>query len=179
MDAALLVLRIVVGVLLVGHGAQKLFGWFGGGGLVATAWFFRSVGYRPPRLMARFAGSVELVAGVALAVGLGTPVATAAVIGMMLNAALAVRTRNGLLAIEGGYGYPLGMATVAATLGFAGAGAVSLDAALGSGDGTVGAGLFALALGLVVGFGVLLSRAPARSQHAAASRLSPTRKIAA
>ena len=81
MDTGLLALRVVVGLLLVGHGAQKLFGWFGGGGLTATAWFFRSLGYRPSRRMAGLAGSAEVIGGAALAVGLGTPLASAAVIG--------------------------------------------------------------------------------------------------
>jgi putative oxidoreductase len=71
MDTGLLALRVAVGVLLAGHGVQKLFGWCSGGGLAATTWFFRSVGYRPPRLMAGLCGGVELVGGVALASGLG------------------------------------------------------------------------------------------------------------
>ncbi len=179
MDTGLLVLRVVVGLLFVGHGAQKLFGWFGGGGLASTAWFFRSVGYWPPRLMAGFAGGAELVAGAALTVGLGTPVAAAAVIGTMLNATVAVHKRHGLWAIDGGYEYPMVMATVAATLGFTGAGAASLDASLGLGEGSVESGLFAVALGLMVGFGVLLSRVAARSQIGPASRLSPIKKVAA
>jgi putative oxidoreductase len=179
MDTGLLVLRVVVGLLLVGHGAQKLFGWFGGGGMASTAWFFRSVGYWPPRAMARFAGSVELAGGTALAVGLGTPVAAAAVIGTMLNAIVAVHKGHGLWAIDGGYEYPLVMATVAATLGFTGAGAASLDASLGFGDGSVGSGVFTVALGMVAGFGVLLSRVAARSQNGPMSRLSPMKKIAA
>jgi hypothetical protein len=64
-DVGLLILRIVVGSLLVGHGCRKLLGWFGGGGLVGTAWYFRSVGYRPPRAMAALAGGAELVGGAA------------------------------------------------------------------------------------------------------------------
>jgi putative oxidoreductase len=178
MDTGLLVLRVVVGLLLVGHGAQKLFGWFGGGGLDSTAWFFRSVGYWPPRVMAGCAGSAELVGGAALAVGLGTPVAAAAVIGTMLNAMVAVHKRNGLWAIDGGYEYPLVMATVAATLGFTGAGTASLDAFLGLGDGGVESGAFAVALGLVAGSGVLLSRMTARSQNRPASRLTPIKRVA-
>ena len=123
MDTGLLVLRIVVGLLLVGHGAQKLFGWFGGGGLNGTAWYFRSVGYRPPRLMARFAGGTELVGGAALAAGFMTPLAASAVVGTMLNASVAVHRRNGLWAVDNGFEYPLVIATAAVTLGFTGAGA--------------------------------------------------------
>ena len=177
MDTGLLLLRIVVGLLLVGHGAQKLFGWFGGGGLAGTAWFFRSAGYWPPRLMARSAGSAELVAGAALALGFATPLAAAAVIGTMLNAA-AVYRRNGLWAVDNGYEYPLVLGTVAAALGFTGAGAVSFDAWLGFGAGSIETGLFAVALGLVTGSAVLFSRAAARSEAGPAAE-SPIEKVAA
>ena len=163
MDTGLLVLRVAVGLLLVGHGVQKLFGWCGGGGLTAAAWFFRSVGYRPPRLMAGLSGGAELVAGVALAAGLGTPLAAAVVIATMLNAAVAAHTRNRLFAIDGGYGYPVGIVMLAATLGFTGAGAMSLDAILDQGDGSLEGGLFTLALGLLAGIFVLLGRDPPRS----------------
>jgi putative oxidoreductase len=168
MDTGLLVLRMSVGLLLAGHGAQKLFGWCGGGGLAAAAWFFRSVGYRVPRLTAGLSGGAELVGGVALAAGLGTPLAAAVVIATMLNAAAAAHTRNRLFAIDGGYGYPLGIATLAGTLGFTGAGAVSLDATLDQGDGSLEAGLFTLALGLLAGIFVLLGRdAPSDSKRRA------------
>ena len=176
MDTGLLVLRVIVGLLLVGHGAQKLFGWFGGGGLASTAWFFRSVGYRPARLMAGFAGGAELVAGTAFTIGLGMPVVAAAVLAVMLNASVAVHNRNDRLALKGGYGYPLGMATVAAALGFTGAGAASLDAALGLGAGSVEAGVLAIVLGLAAGFGIALSRVAAGNRPA--SRLFPVKKIA-
>lgn len=161
MDAGLLVLRVVVGLLLMGHGLQKLFGWFGGGGLTGTAWFFRSRGYRPPRLMAGLAGGAQLVGGAALAVGLMTPLAAAIVIGTMLNAAVMHR-RNGLWAVDNGYEYPLVIAAVAISLGFTGAGAVSLDAWFGTFEGGVGVGLSAVALGLAAGAAVLLSRAVGR-----------------
>jgi putative oxidoreductase len=177
MDIGLLVLRVVVGLLLVGHGAQKLFGWFGGGGLRATAWFFRSRGYWPSRLMAGFAGTAEMVGGAALAVGLGTPLAAAAVIATMLNAAVAVHSRHGLWAIDGGYEYPLVIAAAAATLGFTGAGAASLDATLDLGDGSVESGLFAVGLGLVMGAGALLSRVAARSEAGPTSSMSSIERV--
>ena len=161
MDTGLLVLRIVVGLLLVGHGAQKLFGWFGGGGLTGTAWYFRSVGYRPARRMAAFAGGAELVGGAALAAGFMTPLAWSAIIGAMFNAGVAVH-RNGLWAVDSGYEYPLVIAAVAITLSFTGAGAASLDACLGLGGASIGSGLFAVALALVVGSAVLVSRAADR-----------------
>ena len=164
MDTGLLVLRLVVGLLLFGHGAQKLFGWFGGGGLTGTAWYFRSVGYRPPLLMARLAGGAELAGGAALAAGFLTPLAAAAVIGTMLNAALAVHRRNGLWAVDNGYEYPLVIAAAATTLGFTGAGSASLDARLGLAGASTEAGLFAVALGVLAGSAVLVIRAAARSE---------------
>jgi putative oxidoreductase len=161
MDAGLLVLRTVVGLALIGHGTRRVSSWFGGGGLVATAWFLRSVGYRPPRLMAKLAGGAELAGGAALVVGLGTPMAAGSVIATMLNATVAVHRRNNLYAIDGGYEYPLGMAAAATILGFTGAGAASLDATLGLTHPSVRSGFLVVALGLAAGFGVLFSRAAA------------------
>lgn len=177
MDTGLLLLRIVVGLLLVGHGTQKLFGWFGGGGLAGTAWFFRSRGYWPPRLMAGLAGTAEVVGGAALAVGFMTPLASAIVVGTMLNAAM-IHWRNGPWVVDNGYEYPLVIATVAVTLSFTGAGAASLDARLGLGGAGIEAGLFAVAMGLVAGSAVLLSRAVARHRGIRSSRSQPAYKSA-
>ena len=179
MDTGLLVLRIVVGLLLVGHGAQKLFGWFGGAGLPGTAGFFRSVGYWPPRLMAGFAGGAELIGGLSLAAGFLTPLAAAAIIGTMLNVGVGVHRRNGLWAADNGYEYPLVLGAVAAGLGFTGAGAASVDAWLGIGAGGAEAGVFAVGLGLVVGAAVLVSRTAALSEAGPAVKAAPTRNKAA
>jgi putative oxidoreductase len=179
MDIGLFVLRIVVGLLLVGHGAQKLFGWFGGGGLTGTSWYFRSVGFRPPRLMAVFAGCAELVGGAALAAGFMTPLAASAVIGTMLSASVAVHRRNGPWAVDNGYEYPLVIAAAAVTLSFTGAGAASLDARLGLGGASIESGLFAIGLGLVAGSAVLVSRAAARSAAGPPSRSRPSKTVAA
>jgi putative oxidoreductase len=162
MDAGLLALRLVVGLVFVGKGTQKLFGWFGGGGLVATAWFFRSSGYRSAHLAARLAGAAELVAGAALVLGVGTRLASAAVIGLMLNATAAVQRRNDRLQIAGGYGHRLGLAAIAATLGFTGAGRTSADAMLGLAGGDVPSGLLGTVLGLAAGYACLNTRVAAR-----------------
>ena len=77
MELGLLVLRLVVGGLFAAHGAQKLFGWFGGHGLAGTAGFFESIGLRPGRAMALGAGAAEFVGGLLLVVGLVTPAAGA------------------------------------------------------------------------------------------------------
>ena len=179
MDTGLLVLRVVVGLVLVGHGAQKLFGWFGGGGLSGTAGFFRSVGYWPPRLMAGFAGVAELVGGLSLAAGFMTALAAAAIIATMLNAGVAVHRRNGPWVVDNGYEYPLVLGAVAASLGFTGAGAASLDAWLGIGGGGAEMGIFAVGVGLVVGAAMLVSRNAALSEAGPASTVTPIGKKAA
>jgi putative oxidoreductase len=174
MNTGLLVLRLVVGLLLAGHGTRKLFGWFGGGGLTGTAWYFRSVGYWPPRFMAGLAGCSELFGGLALAAGFMTPLAAAAVIGTMFNAAIAVHRRNGVWTIDNGYEYPLVIATAATALAFTGPGTASLDGSLGIGGASLASGFFAIVLGVVAGSAVLLSRAAARSSSGPASRSRPT-----
>src|SRR5947209_11495377 len=90
MNLGLLVLRLVVGFLFVGHGAQKLFGVLGGHGLRGTAGFFESIGLRPGNVHATAAGLLEFVGGILLALGLLTPVGSAAVIAVMPAAVLAV-----------------------------------------------------------------------------------------
>lgn len=149
MNTGLLILRIVFGLLLVGHGSQKLFGTFGGHGIAGTAGWFESVGFRPGKPMAVLAGASELVGGLLLALGLLTPLASAIVIGTLLVAA-SVHLPNGLWGTNGGFEMPLLYITVAAGLAFTGPGKFSLDSALGlhslSGDGF---GIAAVALGVV------------------------------
>src|SRR3954470_1308770 len=100
MDLALLVLRIVVGGLFVGHGAQKLFGAFGGHGLAGTAGFFENIGLRPGMLHARAAGAAELVGGLLLALGLFTPFGAAALIATMVAAIVTVHYAKGVWVTE-------------------------------------------------------------------------------
>jgi hypothetical protein len=121
--------------------------------------------------MATLAGGAELVGGAAFAVGFATPVAAGAVIATMLNATVTVYRRNDLLTIDGGYQYPLGMAAMAATIGFTGAGATSLDATLGLAHPGVTSGFLVVALGLAAGFGVFFSRAATGSETQPVSEL--------
>src|SRR5207244_8770188 len=90
MSAGILLLRLAVGPTVAAHGAQKLFGAFGGHGLEGTAQFLESLGFRPGRLHAWALGAGELVGGIMLATGLLTPLGAAAVIGVMAVAALVV-----------------------------------------------------------------------------------------
>jgi len=147
MSTGLLLLRIVVGLLLAAHGSQKLFGWFGGYGIAGTGGYLESLGFKPGKAMAVVTGLAEVAGGVALAVGLLTPLAAAVVIGTMTVAAW-THAANGLWATAGGYELPFVYAVVGATLGFTGAGDFSLDHALGLSFGT-GYGVAAIVLGLV------------------------------
>src|SRR3954454_2684224 len=88
MDAGLLLARITLGTLMAAHGAQKLFGWFGGYGLTATAGFFEGLGFRPGRLFAGAAAVSEVGSGVLLAIGFLEPVAAAVMLSVMIVAAV-------------------------------------------------------------------------------------------
>jgi putative oxidoreductase len=153
MDTGLLILRVVVGLLLAGHGSQKLFGWFGGHGIEGTGGFFHGLGYRPGKRWAVVAGMSEFGGGVLLALGLLTPLAAAAIIGTMFNAVTSVHAKNGPWVSDGGWEYTLVIAASATTAAFAGPGAASLDNALGWDLSGTAWGLAALALG--IGAGIL------------------------
>jgi putative oxidoreductase len=171
MDTGLLIIRIVVGLLLVGHGTQKLFGWFGGYGIPGTGQFMESLGYRPGRLNAAMAGLGEALGGLLFALGLLTPLAAAAIIAVMLNAIAAVHFKNGQWVTEGGYEYNLVLVAVALGVASAGPGDVSLDNALGWHLAGAEWGAVALILGCLGAAATLIARRPpaAASSDAAAS----------
>ncbi|KOV71061.1 RpiR family transcriptional regulator [Streptomyces sp. MMG1121] len=129
-DLGLLLLRLGTGGVLAAHGAQKLFGWFGGHGLEGTGQFMESVGYTPGKASATAAGLAEAGGGALLALGLATPAAGAAAAGAMAGAA-AVHVPNGFFAQSGGYEYAASLGLAAAGLGVTGPGRLSLDHALG------------------------------------------------
>lgn len=131
MDIAILLLRVVFGGLLVGHGAQKLFGWFGGPGFAGTAGWLESMNLRPGKGWALLAGGSEFVGGALLALGLLTPLGALAVVAAMGAAILLVHLDNGLWNANGGIEFPLAIATVAVAVAVAGPGAYALDAWLG------------------------------------------------
>jgi len=164
MDLALLVLRVVVGLLFVGHGAQKLFGVFGGHGLAGTAGFFEQIGLRPGHLHARAAGALELFGGALLALGLVTPIASMMILAVMTAAVITVHFAKGLWSTEGGYEYNLVIGAVAFALAGTGPGTWSLDHALGIDMTGAGWALGALAVGLAGGLAAVVSgRTAARS----------------
>ncbi|SBT93589.1 putative oxidoreductase [Streptomyces sp. DI166] len=129
-DLGLLLLRLGAGGVLAAHGAQKLLGWFGGGGIEGTGQFMESVGYSPGQANARMAGLAEAGGGTLLALGLATPAAGAAAAGAMAGAA-AVHAPNGFFNAEGGYEYAATLGLAATGLAITGPGRLSLDHALG------------------------------------------------
>ena len=157
MDLALLVLRLVVGLLFAAHGAQKLFGVLGGGGLEGTAGMFDNIGLRPGWLQARAAGTAELVGGLLIALGLFTPFAAAALIAVMVAAIVTVHAPNGIWNTNQGYEFNLVLIAAVFALAGIGAGAWSLDNALGFDlHGTIWA-IAALAAGIIGGIGTVIA----------------------
>ncbi|NGO10438.1 DoxX family membrane protein [Streptomyces sp. HC44] len=129
-DLGLLLLRLGAGGVLAAHGTQKLFGWFGGGGISGTGEFMESVGYEPGKESAVAAGLAETGGGTLLALGLATPAAGAAAAGAMAGAS-AVHVPNGFFNQSGGYEYAASLGLTAAGLAVSGPGRLSLDHALG------------------------------------------------
>ncbi|TWD93385.1 putative oxidoreductase [Neobacillus bataviensis] len=129
-NLGLLIIRLVVGILFIGHGAQKLFGWFGGYGLKGTGGWFDSIGMKPGITMALLAGLAELVGGVLFALGLLTPLAGIIIAGTMVMAILKVHGPNGLWATANGYEYNLTLLAIAIGIALIGPGQYAVDAFL-------------------------------------------------
>jgi putative oxidoreductase len=130
MDLGLLIIRLVIGILFIGHGAQKLFGWFGGYGLKGTGGWFDSIGMKPGVTMALLAGLAEFLGGILLAVGLFTPLAALMIAGTMLMAIVKVHAPNGFWSTSNGYEYNLTLIAVAVGLALIGPGKYAIDAIL-------------------------------------------------
>ena len=143
-----LLLRVTIGALFVGHGTQKLFGWFGGHGLDATANMFDSIGMRPGNRNAIAAGAAEAGGGAALAAGFATPLAAATLTSVMLTAINRVHLKNGPWITNGGYEYNLVLIAAVLALAEVGPGELSLDHALGQERTGPGWTVLALALGV-------------------------------
>jgi putative oxidoreductase len=149
MNFGRLLLRGVVGPLFVGHGTQKLFGWFGGHGLEGTSGFFEKLGLRPGKRHATAAGWSEAAGGALLTLGAFTPLAQAMVTGTMVTAIRKVHAPNGPWVTANGYEYNLTLIALTAALTETGPGSPSVDSAL-FGDSLKGKGwaLAALAAGV-------------------------------
>src|SRR3990172_2270929 len=137
MDSALLILRLVGGLLVAGHGAQKLFGWFGGHGIKGTAGWLASLGFRPAPVLGGgagvgAAGLVEFGGGLLLALGLFNPLGTIAIAASM-TMAIAKAHWPKIWVSEGGMELPVVYLSVVLAVAITGPGAFSLDQALGTG----------------------------------------------
>lgn len=155
MDIALLLIRIVVGGTVAAHGAQKLFGWFGGYGIEGTAGYLESLGFRTGRPYAWLSGVTEFAGGLALAAGLLTPLGAAAVAGVMLTAVAAAHWGKGFFLATGGCEFPLALGVVALACAFSGGGRWSLDNALGWTLDGGGWGITAVILAVVASAAVM------------------------
>jgi putative oxidoreductase len=130
MNIGLLVARLVFGITMSAHGAQKLFGWFGGYGISGTGQFFESMGFRPGRVLAVAAGLGEVAGGLLVALGLLGPVGPALMLSVMIVASN-LHWKNGLFATANGIELPLLYSAAAVALAFTGYGTYSLDAFFG------------------------------------------------
>lgn len=130
MNLGRLAARAIIGGLFVGHGTQKLKGWFGGPGLDGTEQMMESLEMEPARRNAMAAGAVETAGGLMIAAGMATPLASAALIGTMVTAIRKVHLSNGPWVTEGGYEYNLVLIAALLALTDEGPGSPSVDAAV-------------------------------------------------
>lgn len=162
-DAAVLALRMVVGLTMVAHGYNHI---WGGGGLAGTARWFAALGMRPAKLHAVLSGVGEMVAGAALALGLFTPLAAAFIVGVMVVAAVTAHRKNGFFVFKDGYEYVLMIAVVCVVIALLGPGVVSVDRVLGIDTAISGLPGLVLTVGLGVLGAVALLAATWRPQRA-------------
>jgi putative oxidoreductase len=157
MAYGLLLLRVALGGIMASHGAQKLFGWWGGPGMRGTAAICENLAYRAPFLMAVGLAVSETGGGLALATGLLTPLGALAVTVVMLNAIYLVHYPKGFWNANGGYEFNLLIVAAAVALAAIGPGRFSLDRAVGWDDNISGLwwGLGVAGLAIVVAFLIL------------------------
>jgi putative oxidoreductase len=167
-DLGLLVLRVGVGVVFSLHGFQKLFGWFGGGGFDGTSRWFASLGFGDGRVAAALAGASEIAGGLGIALGLLTPAAAAAVVGVMTVAAFVNHASKGFWSAGNGWELNYYLMVVAVAVAITGPGALSVDALLGIDD--VGTPLLRGAAVLMLGAGLGAVRWATRDRSDATER---------
>lgn len=131
MNAALLFVRLIFGLGMAAHGSQKLFGWFGGGGIKGIGAFFESIGFRPGNVFALLAGLCEFAGGLLLALGFLDPIGNALMVSVMLTAILTFHSGHGFFTTNLGSELPLLYISGAVVVAFTGPGRYSLDHVLG------------------------------------------------
>lgn len=163
LSIGLLLVRVVIGFIMAAHGAQKLFGWFGGYGLRATGEFFGQLGFQPGSAFAAAASITEIASGLLIAFGVLGPIGPALMISVMIVAAITVHWEHGLFAANNGIELPLLYSAAAFGLALTGFGQYSVDAWLGiAGRWPAPVTWIALSVGIVGGFANLaLRRRPA------------------
>ena len=130
-DLALLIIRVVLGVIFIAHGAQKLFGWYGGSGIAGTVGMMGKLGTAHPVLLAWTAALSEFFGGLFVLLGLLTPLAAALIVSVMLTAIVNVHFKNGFFNSNRGYEFNLSLIALSLALILAGAGTFSIDSLLG------------------------------------------------
>jgi putative oxidoreductase len=169
-DFGLLLLRVVVGLIVAAHGSQKLFGWFGGGGIEGTQQMVRSLDVHPSAFWAWVSALDEFVGGLLLVLGFLMPLGPLMIFANMLFAIFAIHAGKGFWNTKGGVEYPLTLLTVAVVLGFTGPGIYSIDALIGFSvpePATMIVGMFIVVIGYFVS--QLTSRVRAARAHGQAS----------
>lgn len=152
MSGGLILIRLALGLMLVTHGVNKV---FGQGGIAGTARWFEGLGLRPGLLHARVAATTEIGAGTLMTLGLGFPVPCAAFVGLMTVAALTDHRGKGFFVFKGGCEYVALVAVMASAIAFTGPGRWSLDHMIGFRLNGVGWGLLAACVGLMAGVGTV------------------------
>ena len=170
MSVGLLILRVILGLTIAAHGAQKLFGWFGGPGVTKLAQGFAMQGFRPPLLWVGLVILGEFGGGVSIALGFLTPLGAAGVAGAMAMAIFKSHWKNGFWNSKRGLEFPLALLGMGLAIGLMGAGNYSLDALFGIALPEVPLFLVLTGAAVVVDIiGLLISRTPAAVSVPAAS----------
>ncbi len=175
-DFSLLLLRVFVGLLVAAHGAQKVFGWFGGPGIPGTQQMVRRLDVHPSIFWAWVSALNELVGGLLLALGFLMPLGPLMIFANMLTAIFGVHIGKGFWNTKGGVEFPLTLLVAAAAMGFAGAGIYSIDAMVGFAapePATMILGMFVVVIGYFVSRLTGRSRAPARRPGEAPQNTRP------
>lgn len=168
MNVGRLVARTLVGSLFVGHGTQKLMGWFGGSGLAGTDGMMESLNMRPVRRNSIAAGATETAGGALVALGMATPLAAAGLMGVMITAIRKVHLPNGPWSANGGYEYNLVLIATLLAIVDDGPGDLSVDSALGWDKHGAAWALGALGLGAAMSTAVVALGASGRAAQARA-----------
>jgi putative oxidoreductase len=171
MAIALLIVRVILGLGIAAHGAQKLFGWFGGYGIKGTGGFFETIGFRPGNFFAAAAGLGEFGGGALTVLGVGGPIGPAIIIMVMLVAILAVHWGHGFFTAKNGSELPLTYASGSLLLMFTGPGPYSIDSLLGlSGVWSANLTWIALGVAILLALGNLVVRRSASQQQPASEQ---------